>query len=542
MLFVSFDTQAEILSAMCEGEEGIMSIRDINPDGKQKNNLSDMGLYAHAMPDYDGKVHFTLTGLPKFEDYPPESYKPEKIASSIDWGSYPDARAYRTRLTEGLDWIRNNPSRGLIGGKYATVMHGCGTSCQMYWIINLETGKVLGTINTNRGLQYRSDSRLLIANMYVDKNDTKILPVVDEYYDHRPEIGYYEIKNDELSLFKLICTPSPWKLTKAENRKNLEENIKKEISAKPKASTLEDLDAQTRASIDAQNKEASINLTGGSTIEEQRQLESVAELRVSDTTRLIIILSIILATVIDFPSILTVLVSWKSKSVTKVIYASIVSTLLGEVINTLTQPTYDLFEIFFYRLSGQLIVGLSIYYFLKISSKVCISDSSIIPYKENNNIDVSNQTVTEKKEESTAELKVDKEGIVESLEKNNFSMFLSDIKNTMSFSFLWSKRTILEKAYSCLFILVIIALFPMPYEFYAGFRVAICIGLYFYIRAILSNEVTHTKWFWTIIGLFIVYNPLVPIKIGDQAIWTVINFLTIYILYRARLVFDKKEV
>lgn len=41
--------------------------------------------------------------------------------------------------------------------------------------------------------------------------------------------------------------------------------------------TIEELDAQTRASIDAQNKGTQVNLTGGSTIEDQRQLEAVAE-------------------------------------------------------------------------------------------------------------------------------------------------------------------------------------------------------------------------------------------------------------------------
>ena len=51
-----------------------------------------------------------------------------------------------------------------------------------------------------------------------------------------------------------------------------------------------------------------------------------------------------------------------------------------------------------------------------------------------------------------------------------------------------------------------------------------------------------TEWFWGIVALFVICNPVVPIRIGEPLVWALINFVTIYTLYRARLVFDRSAV
>ncbi len=216
MLLLAQNANAETLEALCEGGNTMLEISDINQEGKLERKSSGSVLYAHALPNYAGQIHFTLTGLPRFEDYPSEKGLPDKVAQSVDLASYPEANTFRTVLKQGFSSIKEEPFSDIIGGKYAAIVNGCGTSCQLYWIVDIETGKILGAIDTNRGLRYRSDSRLLIANLHIDSSQStkEGLPSVDEYYDHRSAIGFYEIKDGSLSLFRLICTPSPWELMK----------------------------------------------------------------------------------------------------------------------------------------------------------------------------------------------------------------------------------------------------------------------------------------------------------------------------------------
>lgn len=118
------------------------------------------------------------------------------------------------------------------------------------------------------------------------------------------------------------------------------------------------------------------------------------------------------------------------------------------------------------------------------------------------------------------------------------SGFFADMKRLLSFKLPWSERTTLEKAYTALFAAMLFALFPLPYEFYDSLRVLVCIGLYFFFQAILPERENRRGWFVLIIALFVLYNPVIPIRIGEQAIWTLLNAATIYALFRARLTLE----
>lgn len=517
MLFFVLNAQADTLEEFCEGTETMLDIRDVSPNGQQKSNLSDMGLYAHAVPDYNGQVHFTLTGLPRLEDYPAEKIAPDKVAQSIDWKSDPDARTYRTRLTEGLDWIRSHPSKGLIGGKYTAIMHGCGGGCQQYWIVNVETGKVLGIINTNQDLLYRQDSRLLIANLYADRSSVRGISVVDEYYAHRPAIGYYEIKNDELSFFKLICTPTPWKLRGVEYKAKLQDNAKEAVISELKMPAV--IESKPKIAVTSALATNPIN----------------ARAETLDRSPLMVSFAIMLATVIDLPTILTLFLSWKSKSVAKVLLIATISALLGEMINILTRPIYEPSEIFWYRLLGQLFVGLLVY---------CIAKENFGKNKVDNFVGSSNEESVIAKCTEDEENELIKEEIIEDQKvvadkgPNGLDLFFADTKRLISFSLPWSGRTTLEKAYTAMFAIMLLGVLPMPYEFYDNLRVIVCLCLYFYFQAVLPERGQRRVWFVVIISLLILYNPILPMHIGDQTVWTLINAGVIYSMYRARLIFD----
>lgn len=118
------------------------------------------------------------------------------------------------------------------------------------------------------------------------------------------------------------------------------------------------------------------------------------------------------------------------------------------------------------------------------------------------------------------------------------SDFIEDTQKILSKKYPWDKRTLLEKVHTGIIVLVLVSLYPLSYEFYFNLRIMMCVGLYFYFRVIWPERGNKPIWLWIIIALFIFYNPVVPLRLGERDLWWVINCITIYVLYRARMVFD----
>lgn len=102
----------------------------------------------------------------------------------------------------------------------------------------------------------------------------------------------------------------------------------------------------------------------------------------------------------------------------------------------------------------------------------------------------------------------------------------------------WGNKTVLQKAYTVAFALLVIAVLPLPYAYYTSMRLGICVCLYLYYREAKRHENLHPAWTYGLVSLALLYNPLVPIHIGVQVIWTVLNAGTVFFLYRARLVME----
>jgi endonuclease YncB( thermonuclease family) len=124
------------------------------------------GLWALSEP-YKGQLSFhrcgattTFNGLPRFENYPAE-HPARKIAKDIDWGSSKDAWAFRTRLRAGL---KAGPN---FNGHYSVVEFGCGSSCHVQMIIDVDNGKVLDSLKAGAtyGVTYRLSSALIAADL-----------------------------------------------------------------------------------------------------------------------------------------------------------------------------------------------------------------------------------------------------------------------------------------------------------------------------------------------------------------------------------------
>lgn len=68
-------------------------------------------------------------------------------------------------------------------------------------------------------------------------------------------------------------------------------------------------------------------------------------------------IAILVATIIDIPTIITLLGSVITKSFWKVILLALIAASLAEIINIALRPTYGFMGIFIFRFTGQLIIG-----------------------------------------------------------------------------------------------------------------------------------------------------------------------------------------
>src|SRR5262245_49449920 len=74
-----------------------------------------------------------------------------------------------------------------------------------------------------------------------------------------------------------------------------------------------------------------------------------------------------------------------------------------------------------------------------------------------------------------------------------------------------------------------IGLLPLPYGYYMLLRLFLCgVSLYFLTRprGIRDGEK------WVLVGLVVLYNPLVPIELGSNPLWSVINLATVVWFWR----------
>lgn len=75
-----------------------------------------------------------------------------------------------------------------------------------------------------------------------------------------------------------------------------------------------------------------------------------------------------------------------------------------------------------------------------------------------------------------------------------------------------------------------LALLPMPYGYYMLMRLVMT--AVFAYSAYLLYEQGKGMWF-VLAATAVLYNPLIPIHLGDKGLWTIVNIATLGILYAA---------
>jgi hypothetical protein len=96
--------------------------------------------------------------LPRFEDYPASAtYHGSPAPVRTDTAGY--GRIYRTQLRRSA---RMGPN---FAGAFTVVVWGCGSSCQIVAVIDARTGRLSKqTLHTTNGVEYRAESRLILAD------------------------------------------------------------------------------------------------------------------------------------------------------------------------------------------------------------------------------------------------------------------------------------------------------------------------------------------------------------------------------------------
>ena len=110
-----------------------------------------------------------------FEKFPTEVRK-RTSAAAIDWTSYPEAKVFKTRITEAYKSTEVG-----FAGYYVLATFGCGTSCVMGYMVDVRDGKIydlpLGEENSCLFAEDRivcnSQSRLFISGICKENLEAK---------------------------------------------------------------------------------------------------------------------------------------------------------------------------------------------------------------------------------------------------------------------------------------------------------------------------------------------------------------------------------
>lgn len=132
--------------------------------------------------------------IPSFSDYEVDVNFFTK-ADALDLNSHPSAKNFRTRLSKGFLEDAD------FAGHYKIVTHGCGSSCQVNWIIDLKTGKVVDRITSSFGISYKLNSSLIIRGCDIkeysggpDVSDD----LISYCYSMQGGITLFKVENDKL--------------------------------------------------------------------------------------------------------------------------------------------------------------------------------------------------------------------------------------------------------------------------------------------------------------------------------------------------------
>ena len=74
-------------------------------------------------------------------------------------------------------------------------------------------------------------------------------------------------------------------------------------------------------------------------------------------------------------------------------------------------------------------------------------------------------------------------------------------------------------------ILLLLSFLDWPYGYYTFLRFAITGVAIYYIYCLHLKEKWQTFWFWALMVIGILFNPFIPILLGDKSVWGIIDVI-----------------
>ncbi len=144
-------------------------------------------------------IIFLVVGCAAVDEYNFEDYSSSTVSAttlqSVDIESSPESNVFADRLRLLIGSAPN------YAGHYVVAGFGCGTSCQIVTIVDIDTGKVSMPTTSSEGACYSKASRLLIVNPFI----------ADSYGDSLPASAYtYYYLMDDNGLELLDKTKEPF--------------------------------------------------------------------------------------------------------------------------------------------------------------------------------------------------------------------------------------------------------------------------------------------------------------------------------------------
>lgn len=71
--------------------------------------------------------------------------------------------------------------------------------------------------------------------------------------------------------------------------------------------------------------------------------------------------------------------------------------------------------------------------------------------------------------------------------------------------------------------MLVLALFAWPYAYYIFLKFVVTGMAAYYAYYLYQVNGLHGAWFWVFIFAAILFNPLMPIYLGDRGVWSIID-------------------
>ncbi len=74
-------------------------------------------------------------------------------------------------------------------------------------------------------------------------------------------------------------------------------------------------------------------------------------------------------------------------------------------------------------------------------------------------------------------------------------------------------------------IVLLLSFFDWNYGYYTFLRLAVTGTAVYYSYYLYTYLKEQNLWFWTLIGIALLFNPLIPIYLHDKSLWLIIDIL-----------------